>query len=146
MSEDSPTKPPDSLAKTDDSQSLIGQSYHYSGPIPHPALLNQYDPKTRKIIVAMAAKQSYHRQSIEASVIASNIWNERAGMLIAAFLTVLMLGSGMYLLMHDKDAVGFLLIFGPSLFHAGNYIYNKRQEQETREKQPSPDEPDEPED
>ncbi|NCN83126.1 MAG: hypothetical protein GW947_04115 [Candidatus Pacebacteria bacterium] len=29
---------------------LVGSSYHYSGPLPHPSLLNQYDLSTRKTI------------------------------------------------------------------------------------------------
>src|SRR5579859_1823520 len=112
-------------------KSVVAHSY-YSGPIPHPALLNKYDPETRKIIVSMAERQSLHRQSIEASVIASNIWNERAGMFIAAALTFFMIGGGIYLLMNNKNAVGLFLVFGTSVFHAGNYIYNKTKENEVK--------------
>ncbi len=116
---------------------VVSRRFEYSGPIPPPALLNQYDSESRKIIIAMAYKQSLHRQTIETSIISSNIVNEKTGMLIAALLTFLMLLSGVYLLMNNKDAVGFLLIFGPSLFHAGNYLYNKKQEDELKTQSPT---------
>lgn len=109
---------------------LIAQSF--SGPLPPPALLNQYDVVTRKVIVGMAYKQSSHRQFLEKSVITSNISNEKTGMWIAAFITCFMIGGGIYLLMNDKGVVGFFLIFGTSIFQAGNYIYNKRKEQEVQ--------------
>lgn len=120
---------------SDKRNSVVSRRFEYSGPIPPPALLNQYDAYTRKIIIAMAHRQSLHRQSIESSVITANIWSEKAGMLIAGFLTVLMLFAGVYLLMNDKDAIGFLLIFGPAVFHAGNYLYNKKQEDQLKQQE-----------
>lgn len=47
---------------------VVSRRFEYSGPIPPPALLNQYDAYTRKIIIAMAHRQSLHRQSIESRV------------------------------------------------------------------------------
>ena len=102
----------------------------FSGPLPHPSILQQYDLATRKVIVDMAYKQSVHRQFLEKSVVTSNIANEQTGMWISACITIFMIGGGIYLLMHDKDGVGFTLIFGMSLFQAGNYIYNKYQEKQ----------------
>ena len=107
---------------------LVAQSF--SGPLPPPSILQQYDPATRKVIVGMAYKQSVHRQFLEKSVIASNISNEQTGMWISACITIFMVGGGIYLLMNDKDGVGFTMIFGMSLFQAGNYIYNRYQEKQ----------------
>jgi len=139
MSEKSPDR---ALAKEKKSapndRRLVGQSYSFSGPIPPPQLLNKYDEETRRVIVTMAKKQSSHRQSIEAAVIASNIKNERTGMFIAAALTVSLMASGLYLVAIGKDVAGYLSIFGPGLFHAGNYIYNRSKENENaEEKDPS---------
>jgi len=106
-------------------------SQNFRGPLPPPALLNQYDPETRRIIVNMALEQSKHRQTLEKSVITSNITNEKNGMWIAAFITCFMIGGGIYLLLFDKDIVGFFLIFGTSIFQAGNYIYHQRKESQT---------------
>lgn len=109
----------------------IAQSF--SGPLPPPTLLNQYDETTRKIIVSMAYKQSTHRQFLEKSVITSNIQNEKTGMWISAFLTVFMIGTGVYLLMNDKNGIGFAFVFGTSIFQVGNYVYNKYQEKKVKE-------------
>ncbi|PIY80649.1 MAG: hypothetical protein COY80_01890 [Candidatus Pacebacteria bacterium CG_4_10_14_0_8_um_filter_42_14] len=113
---------------------LVGRSYHYSGPLPHPSVLNQYDPQTRKTIVGMAKNQSSHRQSIELSVIASNIKNERTGMFIAGSLTFAMIIAGVILLAIGKDFAGYASIFGPAFFQAGNYLYNRQQEKEAAKK------------
>jgi uncharacterized membrane protein len=103
-------------------------SYEFSGPIPHPSLLNAYDPETRRTIVEMAKEQSIHRHSLELSVIQSNIRNERTGMYLAAFLTFSLIAAGFCLVAIGKDVAGYLSIFGPLVFQAGNYIYNKTKE------------------
>ncbi len=130
-----PPSPVKKVTASDEKKALLTRSFQYSGPIPHPSLLNAYDVETRRIIVSMAQKQSQHRQYIEASVISSNIANERIGMYVATFITLFMIGGGIYLLMNDKSVVGFFLIFGPSIFQAGNYIYNRKKENEVKEPQ-----------
>ena len=37
--------------------------------------------------------------------------------------------SGVYLLMNNKSIIGYIAFFGPAVFQAGNYIYNRNQEQ-----------------
>lgn len=123
---------PSEPKKRRNSSQLVAQSF--SGPLPPPSLLNQYDEDTRKTIVDMAYQQSTHRQFLEKSVVSSNITNEKIGMFIATGITLFMIGGGIYLLMNDKNGIGFTLIFGPSLFQAGNYIYNKYQEHKIEKK------------
>lgn len=111
---------------------IVAQAF--SGPLPPPTILNQYDEQTRHTIVKMADRQSLHRQSLERALLNSNITNEHTGMWIAAVLTAFMLICGVYLLINDKNAVGFLLVFGPAIFHVGNYIYFRRQESQEKKK------------
>ncbi|MBW7944801.1 hypothetical protein H3C70_05390 [Patescibacteria group bacterium] len=85
--------------------------------------------------MTMAQRQSIHRQSIEKSVIASNIANEKIGMYLAAFLTFCMIVAGVILIICDKPVIGFISIFAPAFFHASNYIYNKRQENQIRDEE-----------
>lgn len=73
----------------------------------------------------MAENQSNHRQKIEALVINSNIRHEELGMWFAFIITMAVMGSGIYLLMHNKQVIGFIAFFAPAVFQAGNYIYNK---------------------
>jgi uncharacterized membrane protein len=124
MSENVTPKPVDLSQPTPaTNKAMVTQSYLFSGPVPHPTLLNKYDEKAREIILTMADRQSRHRQQIERTVITAQVSQDKLGMMIAAGLTVLLFLGGMFLLMNDKDAVGFLMIFGPVLFHAGNYLY-----------------------
>jgi uncharacterized membrane protein len=112
---------------------LVAQSYQFSGPIPPPGLLNQYDVNTRRVIVDMASKQSQHRQAIEKAVIKNNVQNEKVGMWISATITMLMMLCGTTLLLFDKPIVGFLAVFAPACFVAGNYVYHKYQEKKVKE-------------
>lgn len=109
---------------------IVQEIYTYSGPLPHPNLLNQYDQKTRANIVKIALKQSSHRQSIESQIIKSSTRNEFCGMIFSFLLTALMMSVGGFLVFHNKSIVGFLTIFAPAVFQAKNYYDQKKKEQE----------------
>ncbi len=49
-------------------------------------------------------------------------------MFIASGLTLAMIIAGVVLIAMDKDVAGYLSIFGPTFFQAGNYIYNRNEE------------------
>lgn len=107
---------------------IVGEYYRYSGPLPHPSLLNQFDKKTREQIVGMAVAQSSHRQSIEKNVINSNTRNEIIGMASSFTLTLIMILVGAFLVHSDKQTIGFLTIFTPAIFQAKNYYDQKNRE------------------
>src|SRR3989344_260211 len=88
----------------------VVQKYRASGPLPHPALLNQYDAETRKVIVEMAYRQSRHRQSLEKTIIQNNVDGEKKGMWISTAITVLMIACGTVLILNNKEVSGFLAI------------------------------------
>lgn len=73
----------------------------------------------------MAENQSQHRQNIEGKVISSNIRNERTAMFLSFVLTGGFAIIGAILLFFDKQVAGYISLFGPSFFHAGNYVYRK---------------------
>lgn len=100
----------------------------YSGPIPPAEELIKYEqacPGAADRIICMAENQATHRQGLEAKVIGSNVGNEKIGMYLAFILTFLMILVGTYLIMNNKSVIGFIAIFSPCLFQAGNYIYIK---------------------
>jgi uncharacterized membrane protein len=108
----------------------------FSGPLPPPQVLIKYEEATHGAadrIIAMAEKQAQHRQAMEQKVVHSNIHNERLGMYFAFILTVSIMALGTYLLMNDKQVEGFIALFAPALFQAGNYIYNKYEERKHAE-------------
>lgn len=113
----------------------------FEGPIPHPTILRQYEqvfPGAAERIVAMAEKQSQHRQKIESDIVSSDIANERRGMHYSLFITIVLMLIGALLIYMKRDTAGYFSLFGPSIFHAGNYIYKKvseGKELKTKEKE-----------
>ncbi|EKD93233.1 MAG: hypothetical protein ACD_28C00200G0006 [uncultured bacterium] len=113
-------------------------STSFSGPLPPPNLLQGYENilfGAADRIISMAEKQANHRQDLEKSVTQSNISNERMGMWMAFTLTVSLMGFGAYLILNDKNTAGYFAVFGPVVFHAANYIYNKRREEKVEEEE-----------
>ncbi len=88
----------------------------------------------------MAENQSNHRQKLESLVINSNIRHEELGMWFAFIITMAVMGSGIYLLMNNKQVIGFIAFFAPAVFQAGNYIYNKYAEHKHATKKQGDDE------
>lgn len=100
----------------------------FVGPLPPPNMLQGYEqacPGAASRIIKMAESQSQHRQKIEDEVISSNIKNERAAMFLSFILTGGFAIIGAVLLFFDKQVAGYISLFGPSFFHAGNYVYRK---------------------
>lgn len=100
----------------------------FVGPLPPPNILQGYEqacPGAANRIIKMAENQSQHRQKIEDKVISSNIRNERTAMFLAFFITCGFAIIGAGLLFFDKQVAGYISLFGPSFFHAGNYVYRK---------------------
>jgi len=100
----------------------------FEGPIPHPSILSRYEqifPGAAKQILEMAERQSAHRQKLEAEIVHSDITNEKRGMNYSLIITLALLLIGAMLLILGKDTAGYFSLFGPSVFHAGNYIYKK---------------------
>lgn len=139
---DSEFQPPHKKIPTQQIQQMaaIIRSYKeeaFSGPIPPPEILLKYEqacPGAANRIIKMAENQSGHRQKIETKVIESNISHEKTGMNYAFILTVVFMLIGAGLLYFDKPTAGYFALFGPSIFHAGNYIYRKRVEKEEPKK------------
>lgn len=100
----------------------------FVGPLPDPQTLQGYEQACRGAanrIIKMAENQSEHRQKIEDKVISSNVKNERTAMFLSFILTggLAIIGAGLLVL--DKQIAGYISLFGPSVFHAGNYVYRK---------------------
>lgn len=101
----------------------------FSGPLPPPAALEAYEKIHKGAadrIICMAEKQAEHRQSLEKTVIGTIARNERIGMWFALFLTTVLMIIGGILLFLGRDTAGYLAVFAPVVFHAGNYLYAKR--------------------
>jgi uncharacterized membrane protein len=68
------------------------------GPLPPPEILKQYDialPGGAERIMALAERQSAHRQELEKKVVDSNCRNERLGTILGFILVMTALGGGL---------------------------------------------------
>lgn len=116
---------------SNEDKQLIAGAASFSGPIPPPNILESYEhilPGSADRIIIMAEEQARHRQRLEKDIITSNITNERSGMWLAFILTLLFMSFGAYLILNNKETAGYFAVFGPVVFHTGNYIYNKKRE------------------
>src|SRR5271166_6856833 len=81
----------------------------FSGPLPPPAVLAQYNetvPNGAERIVAMAEKQQEHRLEIEHSVIHGNSLDQRLGLIFGFIVMMSAVGVGFWCVVHGKDTAG----------------------------------------
>ena len=92
----------------------------FSGPIPPPEILEAYErvvEGSANRILTMAEEQSKHRKKLEEIVVLGGSRNQAAGMIFAFVLSLVIVGSGAFLIYHDKSLEGFGLI--------GVFVYGK---------------------
>src|SRR5277367_5058528 len=85
---------------------LTVQTFEFSGPLPPPQILQGYNQAfagCAERIVAMAERQSAHRQAIERSVIDANCDAQTRGQYFAFVLAAMVVGGGIYLLAQGKS-------------------------------------------
>ena len=124
--------PPD-LIRSDPAQDksatqLRVSQLSFSGPLPPPAALEAYERIQKGAadrIITMAERQAGHRQSLEKTVVETLARNERFGMWFAFILTAVLMIIGGILLAVGKSIAGYLAVFIPVIFHAGNFVYVK---------------------
>lgn len=78
-------------------------SASFSGPLPHPDILAQYNhavPNGAERIIVMAEKQSEHRMALETQALTADIWRSYAGVGAGLLVAVLFLVAS-YDLIHD---------------------------------------------
>lgn len=100
----------------------------YEGPLPPASELEQYERVclgAADRIIVMAEQQAAHRRGLEQSVVRSNVKNESLGMYFSFCLTLLLMGSGFYMIIAGEDTAGYFAVFGPVVFHGGNYVFHK---------------------
>lgn len=109
----------------------------FSGPLPHPDTLEKYEktcPGAANRIIKMAESQTNHRQKLEFKFMDSNVKNERLGMNYSFIIVGGFMLMGGILILMDKQAAGYLSLFGPAILQVGNLGYQKYREQQTPKK------------
>ena len=91
------------------SKSLLSASIQRSGPLPAPADFSRYEdalPGAAERILAMAERQSAHRQTIEIKVISSDARNSTMGTIFAFFLGAIGLSVAGFVIQSGHDWAG----------------------------------------
>jgi uncharacterized membrane protein len=107
----------------------------FSGPLPHPTILKQYDevlPGGAERIVAMAERQSAHRQQLEKMVVESNCRNERSGTILGFVICMTTIGGGFYLILRGMDSGGIAAIVSSLAGLIFAFVYGKKKQAEER--------------
>ena len=100
----------------------------FSGPLPPPEILEAYErvvEGSADRILTMAEDQSKHRKKLEEIVVLGGSRNQAAGMIFAFVLSLVIVGSGAFLIYHDKSLEGFGLILSDLLGLIGVFVYGK---------------------
>lgn len=98
---------------------------HYSGPIPPPELLRQFDeiiPNGADRIFKMTEEQSAHRREIEKSVVDANNRDSLLGILFGGVIGITGVLSGAYLISLGHPVAGTIFSGGTLVSLVGVYI------------------------
>ena len=123
------------------SASLKVQGVQYSGPIPPPAMLEQYDkivPGAAERILKMAEEQSEHRRSLEKKAIHSDSRNSIMGIVSALVITLSALCVVVYAITAGQAEVAKFVAGGVIVSLVSAFIYgtrSRRLERQSRLKQ-----------
>ena len=124
--------------KTRQNSVLIRGEQTFSGPIPHPAILADYNevvPNAAERIIAMAEKQSKHRIEIEKQVIKNDIRSSHLGKILGFLLALTSIVGSIFLLYLGKNLTGFFLWFGTLGSLVGVFVYGTDSRRKERGKE-----------
>jgi len=110
-------------------------SASFSGPLPPPGLLEKYNqviPNGADRIMVMAERQSAHRESLEARVVAGNIANQTRGSIFAFIICLVTLIFGFYLVLKGMNVQGFASIVGALGGVLCTFIYSRIEQRKER--------------
>lgn len=83
--------------------------------------------------MAMAERQSAHREALEAMVVAGNVASQTRGSIFAFILCFITLAGGFTLIATGKDLFGLASIISSLAALAAVFVYGKRQQRKERE-------------
>lgn len=92
---------------------ITAQSAHFSGPLPPPEILTGYNSALAggaERVVAMAEKQSQHRQDLERLVVESNCRTQERGPWLGFIICMTAILGGVYLIHTGDNASGLAAV------------------------------------
>jgi len=116
-------------------------TFEFSGPLPPPQLLKGYNEAfagCAERVVAMAERQSEHRQQLERMVVEGNCQAQSRGQWFAFILAFVVIVGGVYLLTKGKSIQGFAAIITAVASLIGALIYGRTEQRKEREAKSRP--------
>lgn len=107
----------------------------YSGPIPPPAMLKQFDelcPGEANRILRLAEDQARHRMALEKKVVDSDIWRSWAGLGSGLIVSCMMIWTGYSAIMAGYSIAGGTLATAAVATLAGVFIYGTNSQRKER--------------
>jgi uncharacterized membrane protein len=115
----------------------LTQSFSFSGPLPPPQLLKQYNdvvPNGAERLMQMAELQQGHRQELERVVINGNIKAESRGQWMGLFISLAVIGAGVYLAAIGREITGGILVGVDVVALASVFVFGKQKQQRELDK------------
>ena len=117
----------------------VESSMTYSGPIPHPQLLREFNdviPNGADRIMTMAENQSGHRIKLEEKVVDANNRDSLLGVIFAGIIAILIVLGAIFLIYNNKNIQGFGLLIGTSVAYISVFLKSKsRDDKDLEEKE-----------
>lgn len=114
----------------------LAEFHTHSGPLPSPAVLNQYDqivPGAAERIISMAEEQMRHRHSLEKKAIESEIADSRLGLHYGLIIGLASVIGGAICIIFGHE-IGGSIIGGAGLSGlVGVFVYGTNQRRKERE-------------
>jgi uncharacterized membrane protein len=131
--------------------SAVIQSLNFSGPLPPPILLRQYDevvPGAAERIIKMAEEQAAHRQRLERQVVSTDNIKSVLGTILAFVVAIVGLGCSFWAAINGHPEFGTVLgvgtlaslvytfVYGTNIKHA-SVTEKKREKRRPLDKMPN---------
>ena len=121
--EELPAEQREKLTQYASEMSVVG---HFSGPIPPPSVLAQYDPEVQRVIVNESVQRGQHRMALEERVLDASIQQEKLGMWLGFVLAISMIICGTAVILSGASIEGLALIAADVLAISIVYIQDRR--------------------
>jgi len=93
---------------------------------------NEVLPGAAERILAMAERQSAHRQGLEKTVIGGHVKSERLGSILGFILSLTVIIGGFSLIYNGMATSGSVIVISDLVALAGAYAYGRRMQKQER--------------
>ena len=112
------------------------ESMSYSGPIPPPHLLREFNasiPNGADRIMKMAKQQSTHRMDLETKVVTANNRDSLLGVIFAGIIGIIIVIGSMFLIYNNKNIQGLSILFASAVAYIGVFLKSKSRDDKNLE-------------